>query len=429
MNKKPKLLWVGDAVAVTGFARVTHNLLGYLGRDFEIVVLASNFHGDPHGLPYKIYPATNRFASALFGEQRIRDIVLKENPDIVFCINDSWIINDLYTQIADLHDQGKFKFVGYYPVDGIDWFNVLSVTANNWDQVLVYTKFGCEEARKAGLKQKPVYFPHGIDPDVFYPTDKIQARKDLKLPLDKFIVFNGNRNQPRKRIDLTIKAFAKMAQNAPDAVLYLHMGNKDMGWNIQQLFAKEMIRYDLDPARRLILSGTKVQGNQQVSIDMLNQIYNAADVGVNTCEGEGWGLVNFEHAACRVAQIVPNHTACKEIFEGAGDLIDIEHAIADKDFGRDMFAVSVDHLASLLEHHYNDPHYSKERAETCYQRVTDPQFHWETLGPRLSSLLQKVLHEEHAPVGFQDATTISVTKKNKKKTNKTTSNTKELVTS
>jgi hypothetical protein len=27
MDKKPKLLWVGDVVATTGFARVTHNVV------------------------------------------------------------------------------------------------------------------------------------------------------------------------------------------------------------------------------------------------------------------------------------------------------------------------------------------------------------------------------------------------------------------
>ena len=60
---------------------------------------------------------------------------------------------------------------------------------------------------------------------------------------------------------------------------------------------------------------------------MLNIIYNAADVGVNTCKGEGHGLVNHEHAACGVAQVVPNHTSLKEIFEGAGVLI--ENAFID----------------------------------------------------------------------------------------------------
>jgi hypothetical protein len=43
---------------------------------------------------------------------------------------------------------------------------------------------------------------------VFYPKDKKEARKELGLAEDIFICFNGQRNQPRKRMDITIAAFA-----------------------------------------------------------------------------------------------------------------------------------------------------------------------------------------------------------------------------
>ena len=38
MNTKPKLLWIGDIVAKTGFARVTENVLPFIKDDFD------NFH-------------------------------------------------------------------------------------------------------------------------------------------------------------------------------------------------------------------------------------------------------------------------------------------------------------------------------------------------------------------------------------------------
>ena len=53
---------------------------------------------------------------------------------------------------------------------------------------------------------------------------------------------------------------------------------------------------------------TNTQDPPNVEVDMLNTIYNVCDVGVNTCKGEGWGLVNFEHVACKIAQVIPNHT-------------------------------------------------------------------------------------------------------------------------
>jgi glycosyltransferase involved in cell wall biosynthesis len=411
-----KLLWVGDICAATGFARVSHSLLTRIQDKFNIVVLGSNYHGDPHSYQFPIYPATNRYTTtSYFGEERIREVVVKEKPDIIFCINDSWIINDLYSRIKDLHEQGLFKFVGYYPVDGINWFNTLSVIANQWDQVYVYTEFGCVEAVKAGLKHKPIRLPHGVDTSVFYPQDKLQCRKKLGLPEDKFIVFNGNRNQPRKRIDLTIRAFAQFAVDASNAILYLHMGSKDIGWDVKALFGKEMHRYGLDPARRIVLSGKEHKGIQNASIELLRDIYCSADVGVNTCEGEGWGLVNFEHAACGVAQIVPNHTSCKEIFEGYGDLIDVEHTLTDKDFGREMFCVNPDSLASILYKHYSDREYNQTKAESCFQRVINPGFNWDNIANKLAYKLSSLFQvDEPVSNGFKVTSRVLKQKKKSK---------------
>ena len=94
MSNKPKLLWVGDVVAMTGFARVTHNVIERLKDDYEIVVLGCNWYGDPDPMQeqFKMYPASNRFQQAPFGEERIREIVERERPDVVFTINDCWII-------------------------------------------------------------------------------------------------------------------------------------------------------------------------------------------------------------------------------------------------------------------------------------------------------------------------------------------------
>jgi hypothetical protein len=116
---KPKLLWVGDIVATTGFARVTENVLDKLKDKYEIHVLGCNWHGDytPLQEVYKLYPASNRFQQAPFGEDRIREMVANIRPDVVFTMNDIWIINEQFKRIADLRDELKFKFVGYYPMD------------------------------------------------------------------------------------------------------------------------------------------------------------------------------------------------------------------------------------------------------------------------------------------------------------------------
>ena len=390
---KPKLLWCGDIVAMTGFARVTENVLQRICDQYEVVVLSHNWWGDPTPLQakYKMYPSSNRFQVAPFGEDRIREVVEKEKPDIVFSINDMWIINEQYKRIKDLHDQKLFKFVGYAPMDSYGWTGCLDETANDWDGVVSYTEFGAHEFIRGGIKKPITIIPHGITANQFYPMDKAEARKRLSLKDDIFIVFNGNRNQFRKRIDITVEGFAKFAKNKPDTQLYLHMGLKDQGWDIMPLFARAMQREGIDPNGRIILTA-QTQGPPNVEVDFLNTIYNAVDVGVNTCKGEGWGLVSHEHAACRVAQVVPDHTSCKEIFEGYGRLIRCDHVDVDTNYAREMPCPSSDHLAAVLTDLYEDKEKREATAELCYLRATDERFNWDTIAHQFGEVFQEVLN-------------------------------------
>lgn len=413
MKKKTKILWCGDIVAMTGFARVTENVIYRLKDDFEIVVLGHNWWGDPceQQKDFKIYPSSNRFQTAPFGEQRIREVVEREQPDIVFTINDMWIINEQYRQIQDLHKQGCFKFVGYAPMDSYGWIGCLADTANDWDAIISYTEFGAHEFVKGGIQKPIAVIPHGVTPGQFYPKDKKKCRRALGLDEDLFIVFNGNRNQFRKRIDITIKAFAEFAVGRPETRLYLHMGMKDQGWDVMGLFAREMSRVGLDPNGRIIMT-SQTEGPPNVSVDMLNTIYNACDVGVNTCKGEGWGLVNFEHAACGVPQVVPNHTSCKEIFEGYGELIKTEHVDMDTNYAREMPCPSADHLTEILDDLYQDEEKRRQVGDACYQRVTDPQFSWDTVASQFGGIFEDVMNQVDHSVSDENA---EQTKKQKKK--------------
>lgn len=394
-DNKPKLLWVGDIVATTGFARVTENVLERLKDKYEIHVLGCNWHGDytPLQKEYHLYPAANRFQQAPFGEDRIREIVERVRPDVVFTINDSWIINEQWRRIADLRSQLGFKFVGYYPMDSYEWYGGLLETLNEWDAAICYTEFGAQETINAGSRVPITVIPHGMTQNQFYPIGKKEARKQLGLNENDFIVFNGNRNQFRKRLDITISGFAKFAVGRPDAKLYLHMGMKDQGWDIMPLFAREMARQGLDPNNRIIMT-TPHAHSPSVTVELLNTIYNVADVGVNTCKGEGWGLVNFEQAACQVAQVVPDHTSCKEIFEGAGLLIRSLHADVDTNFGRIMPCPDDNHLAELLGKLYEDRDLLHDTAQACYNRVTDPCFNWDTIADQFDGVFQEVLTKE-----------------------------------
>ena len=150
-------------------------------------------------------------------------------------------------------------------------------------------------------------------------------------------------------------------------MLYLNMGGKDLGWDVKGLFNHEMTRRGLDPKYRLAMTTPNEINYMAAPPDeMLNKIYNAVDVGINTADGEGWGLVSFEHAACARPQIVPNHTACADIWEGAGLLTDIATWVRDKDLGVERGLVSVDHLSEQLTQLYADPKLCEEVGQKCF---------------------------------------------------------------
>jgi hypothetical protein len=55
---------------------------------------------------------------------------------------------------------------------------------------------------------------------------------------------------------------------------------------LMPLFAREMGKNGVDPNHRIIMTSNTPQP-PNVSVEMLNTIYNVADIGINTTKG-GW---------------------------------------------------------------------------------------------------------------------------------------------
>ncbi|MBQ45549.1 MAG: hypothetical protein CMK37_07815 [Porticoccaceae bacterium] len=384
-----KILYCGDCAIQTGFGRVAENVLKALATEHEVVALAVNYWGDPHDLPYRLYPAQNG-GSDPFGTHRIKEVISQEKPDVVFVINDIWVANRLWEAAKPLKDELGFKWYVYFPVDSYGFFPEVFLPAQEWDGMGTYTKFGQEEVVKAGCDLPCDVIPHGIDPDNFFKLDKVESRSTFDLAPEDFIVFNGNRNQPRKRIDLTIKGFLKFAKDKPDAKLWLHMGRKDQGWDIVSLFRRVAKELDIDPKDRLVLTANEFDVTKCLPMKQLNVAYNCADVGVNTCLGEGWGLVNFEQAATGVAQIVPDHTSLKEIFSSI-PRIPIESWEVDRNYGLDRGQPSPEGLASILDHYYNNREDLNKVADWCHNMTQNEVYSWDVIGKAFLQVINRTL--------------------------------------
>ena len=387
-----KVLWYGDACCNTGFARVTHSVLDHLYKDHEVCVVGINATGDPHNHPYSVFPAGNINCPDRFGIARLPEILQKAKPDIVICCQDIWVVNNVWERIQFLQNDLKFKFLAYFPTDSEAYLPDMLRNMTAWDMCLTFTIPSANKILASGVQPRRFgVLPHGVDISKFSPGDKTQARKNLGLPEDKFIVLNANRNQPRKRIDLTIEAFVEFSKGRPDTMLYLHMSAKDLGWDVIGMFRQAMTISGQDPENRLILTSQNINYGDAPPDSLLENVYRAADVGINTADGEGWGLVSFEHAACKRPQIVGNHTACKDIWEKSAQLINVGTYVWDKDLTVKRGVIDTRHAAGLLRDLYEDRGLYEHTAEACYAVTQRPEYRWENVAAGFNAAILELV--------------------------------------
>ena len=135
-----------------------------------------------------------------------------------------------------------------------------------------------------------------------------------------------------------------------------------------------------------------------VSDEILNLIYNACDVGINTSTGEGWGLCAFEHAATGAAQVVPEHSACAELWKDAAILIPAGERVRYPMALCEHRVIEAQDACASLEYLYSDPQTLNEWARRSYDRATAPEYRWSAIGEQWTQLLQGVIKQDRKRV-------------------------------
>ncbi len=391
---KPKILWIGDAVVSTGFARVTHSVCGRLHElGWDVSVIGVNYDGDPHNYPYPIWPAAQREGHDLFGVARFPEIAERVQPDVVVVLNDPWNVS------LFLETEQPVPICAYMPVDAPNMATAAEL--NKLALAIFYTQFGQDEAHVGGYTGRSVVIPHGVDVDNYRPIDREFARERMglsnKLGADAFIVGNVNRNQPRKRLDLSVMWFADWWKRAgqPNAYLYLHCATKDHGWDLMQLAKHQGIADASKNVRRLIVTDLSMSAAVGVAEESMPFVYNALDVQINTGLGEGWGLTAMEGMACGVPQILPDYAAFGEWARGAASLVPVtSYAVTPKHINtiggiadRELFIDALDEL-------FADKAQREYYARQGLALVREPQFRWRDIGEKFDAALRPIAEEK-----------------------------------
>ncbi|HEY8429615.1 MAG TPA: glycosyltransferase family 4 protein [Sandaracinaceae bacterium] len=388
-----RMIWVGDAVAPTGFGRVTHAIVPELqAHGWDVHVLGINYLGDPHSYPYPIFPASR--GGDVYGLGRIGALVERLEPDVVVVLNDPWIV----AQFAAL--RLPVPLVGYMPVDAPNIReSVAQALSSGVALSIFYTQFGLDELRARGFRGRSAVIPHGVDLDVFQPMPRAVARRSLGLdqflPAGSFVVGNVNRNQPRKRLDLTVQYFARwLEESKPDrpAFLYLHCAERDQGWDVRQLAEYYGVR------RRLLVThgfATPLQGPPP---EWLRALYCALDLQVSTTLGEGWGLTTMEGMACGVPQLVPEWSALAEWPRGAVRYVPVTSYVAAAQQLNTIGGVAdAQVFVAELDELYRNDLEREALGRRGRELVSRPEFRWSTIGERFHQELTGLLENAAGP--------------------------------
>lgn len=382
------LAYCDSPTCATGFGTVSRNIFEGLHKTgrYQVDVLGINYWGDPHEFPYRIWPTGTNAQKDPYGRKKICGMIPQMEYDILFFLQDTFIMDFLPELIPYLKNNGKkFKSICYFPIDGApkeQWIKNISVI----DYPVAYSEFGKDQAMKMHAECPELdVIPHGVNIQDYFPLPKEQVEDFRKRYFgdhsDRFIFMNLNRNQQRKDIPRTIHAFMEFRKEVPEALLYLHMAQVDQGWNLTEVCTS----YGLDTTQDVIFP-QNFGPNQGYPRQVVNMLYNCVDAVVSTTLGEGWGLSWSEAMATKTPIIMPRNTALIEaISDDKGYLVDsgtdpslftvLPH---DNEVIRPL--VDVNDLVNNMLMVYNDYDGAKKKAEAAYEWVTT-KLAWGANGP------------------------------------------------
>jgi glycosyltransferase involved in cell wall biosynthesis len=250
--------------------------------------------------------------------------------------------------------------------------------------IMAYTATGAADleaalraTQESAQTLPPVFvIPHAIDRLPFsLPADRPNLRAAL-FPehahrAEGVWLLNANRNDYRKRPELTMAAFALVAKDLPQATLVLHCSPDRPG-------------LDLRAERDRLGLGDNVVFTQDtypgpLTERQLADLYACCDIGINTALAEGWGLIAFEHALCGAAQILPAHKGLQEIWGGAPLWIPVGEKTAIDDVFSGQ-APGTAALSAAVRYLVVDAAARQQVAGACAARASDYRFEWERVG-------------------------------------------------
>ena len=323
-----KLLFVATHInQASGYSKVSYGMIKELAKVPDLSIVHFGIQASP--IPFgRTYPSNVKVYDVLlmdkgkeggFGYSLLPEIVKKEQPDIIFLYNDIGVVNSYLEKIAPLrYGTGSMSFKIWTYLDQVyecQFPHNLEVAQKETDRFFTFTKEWRDILKRQNVSRPIDVLLHGYDPTIFPAITREEARAELNIPSESFVFISLNRNQPRKRLDLLVMAFADLIMRHPTKPLFLmcvcDKGDKGGGFPLFEIFSRELIMHGFPVdkfANRLLVTPKEMSYKDED----IGKFYKIADVGVSTADGEGFGLCPFEQMAQGIPQVLTNVVGHRE---------------------------------------------------------------------------------------------------------------------
>lgn len=196
------------------------------------------------------------------------------------------------------------------------------------DQFVDFYHVPCKKTRDqiSSLTKKPIYtFPFWANSEMWYHIDKDKARKDLDLPLDKYII--GSFQRDTEGHDLKSPKLEKGPDLLADTIIDMYSKNKNIhvllgGWRRQYIIS------------RLEQAGVPYTYKKLPDNDTLNLMYNSLDLYLVTARYEGGPQAIVECGLSKTPIISTDVGLAPELMhkDSCGKIEEIEKLTPETDF-------------------------------------------------------------------------------------------------
>ena len=346
----------------TGYAKVAYNILRGFGNMYpNSAISCYGFHKQTVFRTCEDLPSNIILHDAVytnddkFGLQGIRTFIKLTQPTTILIYNDPIVINAFIDVIVPIMPT-ECRLCAYidtvYPASNKKLREQVSKRCH---KVFVFAScWACEMPGSHVVH-------HGVNDANIKEICQNESRRLLGLPPpgERVIMLNINKNGPRKRYDVLIQALVLHLKQVPKSKIMLLIGTECVGaWDLQELYDQESKRHGNTIEFSKVV--TFVNNPHTLTDSDINILYNVSDFGINTCDGEGFGLCNAEHALVGKPQILSNIPIFRELY---GDAAKYADAVCEyySDYQRDSAGglatiCSSQHFADLIGIYEADAH-------------------------------------------------------------------------